>query len=287
MDRKFINKKIKIDVALTNNFDPETCRDTIQNSVCAVIDTITATSSITTIFGSECSRIVLSREVNEAFLLKKILRNYLLCGEEDGLKPEGFDYGNFPTEFSKINLRDKKIIFKSTNGTASFFKLVDAEYVFAISLLNMAYSVKIISELAVGKNKDIFLVCSGTERKITYEDVYTAGMAIKYLMDLIDVKLSDSARIALDVVKANSGIGIQEALEKFENMDRLKEMGYYKDLIFSARLDVYNLISNLRILDLNNKQMQLNSNNHRDLYDLFINSKENHSFDRILLLERF
>lgn len=287
MNERTINKKIRVDVVFTNSFDPEIYKNTIKDSVCAVIDTITATSSITTIFGSECSRIVLSKEVEEAFLLKKILRDYLLCGEEDGLKPEGFDYGNFPSEFSGMNLKDKKIILKSTNGTVSFFKLVEAEYVFAISLLNLKYSAKVISGLAAEKNKDIFLVCSGTERKITYEDAYTAGMAIQYLMKLTDLKLSDSARIALDVVRANSGLNIKEAIEHFENMERLKEMGYYKDLIFSTRLDVYNLVSVLRIMSLNGAQKQSASDNHRDLYDLFKSSKEKHPFDKILLLERF
>ena len=99
-----------------------------------------------------------------------------------------------------MNLKDKKIILKSTNGTVSFFKLVEAEYVFAMSLLNLKYSTKVISDMAAEKNKDIFLVCSGTEGKITYEDAYTAGMAIQYLMKLTDLKLSDSARIALDIV---------------------------------------------------------------------------------------
>ncbi len=287
MDRKALNKKIRVDLVFTNNFDPEIYKNTIKDSVCAVIDTITATSSITTIFGSECSRIVLSKEVEEAFLLKKILRDYLLCGEEGGIKPEGFDYGNFPSEFSEMNLKDKKIILKSTNGTVSFFKLVEAEYVFAMSLLNLKYSTKVISDLAAEKNKDIFLVCSGTEGKITYEDAYTAGMAIQYLMKLTDLKLSDSARIALDIVKSNKELSIKEAIEHFENMERLKEMGYYKELIFSTRLDVYNLVSVLRIMSLNDAQKQSGSDNHRDLYDLFKSSKEKHPFDKILLLERF
>ena len=57
-------------------------------------------------------------------------------------------------------------------------------------------------------------------------------------------------------------------------MERLKEMGYYKELIFSTRLDVYNLVSVLRIMSLNDAQKQSGSDNHRDLYDLFKSSKE-------------
>ncbi len=285
--KTIMNNKIRTDVVLTNNFDIEIYENIIRNSVCAVIDTITATSSITTMFGSGCGKIILSKEVNEAFQLKNILKDYLLCGEENGLKPEGFDYGNFPLEFSKINLKDKNIIFKSTNGTLSFFELIEARHVFAVSLLNLAYSVRIISELALKENKDVFIVCSGTKGRITYEDVYTAGLLIKYLIQLTDSDLSDSARVALDVVRANDGIEAQKVLEKFENIERLKEMGYYQDLIFSAKLNTYNLISNLKILDLKNPPVSNINGNHKDIYALFDGTAENHLFERILLLEKF
>lgn len=282
-----MSNKIKTDVVLTNNFNTEIYDKTIRNSVCAVIDTITATSSITTMFGSGCDKIILTKEVDEAFQLKNILKDFLLCGEENGLKPAGFDYGNFPLEFSRINLKGKNIIFKSTNGTLSFFELTTAKYVFAVSLLNLAYSVRIISELALKEKKNIFIVCSGTKGRVTYEDVYTAGLLIKYLIQLTDTDLSDSARVALDVVRANEGIKTQEVLEKFENIERLKEMGYYQDLIFAAKLNTYNLISNLRILDLRRKPETGINGNHYDIYTLFNNTSENHIFEKILLLEKF
>ena len=179
------------------------------------------------------------------------------------------------------------MIFKSTNGTKSFFRLIDSEDVFAISLLNLGYSVKAMFDLAVRKNKDIFLVCSGTKGKITYEDVYTAGMAVEYFMQLADLQLSDPARIALDVITANKELDTMAALEQFEYIERLKKWGYYEDLKFSARLDIYNVVSGLKVLDLNDEQAHKQTKDHKELYDQFALTRNSHPFEKILFLQRF
>ncbi len=279
------NKKIKIEVAFTNNFDLEVYEPIIKDSVCAVIDTLMATSTITTIFSSNCNRIILSKEKNEAYKLKKILNDYLLCGEENGLRPEGFDYGNLPLKFSGVDLRDKKIILKTTNGTVSFFKLLASEYIFAISLLNLSYSMKVILELAIKNKKNIFLVCSGRKGTITYDDVYTAGLAIKYLMESVDLIISDSAKVALDV--ANSGIGILEALEKSESGEMVKMLEYFDDLKYCTRLNIHNVIPRLKVLDLNVNLEYVSPEDYKDLYDIFMKTREVHAFDKLLLLEPF
>jgi len=54
-----------------------------------------------------------------------------------------------------MDLKNKKIILKSTNGTVSFFKLLEAEYVFAISLLNLGYSVKISYVLLTFQQQEV------------------------------------------------------------------------------------------------------------------------------------
>jgi phosphosulfolactate phosphohydrolase-like enzyme len=77
------NNKITIEVALSNSLDLEIYEPVIRNSICAVIDTITAASSISAIFGSQCSGIILSENKNKAYKLKEILKDHLLCGEEE------------------------------------------------------------------------------------------------------------------------------------------------------------------------------------------------------------
>ena len=46
---------------------------------------------------------------------------FWVCGERDGLKCEGFDYGNSPTEVAGADLADRPIVYVTSNGGASKF----------------------------------------------------------------------------------------------------------------------------------------------------------------------
>jgi len=111
-----------VDVILSNNFNPENLKVGIGNSVCAVIDVIRATSTIATLFGSGVNSIIVAGTLDEAYSLKKAFPDRLLCGEKGGLKPNGFDHGNSPLEFSTVDLSGRQAILKTTNGTVAFMK---------------------------------------------------------------------------------------------------------------------------------------------------------------------
>ena len=68
-------------------------------------------------------------------------------------------------------------------------------------------------ESALEKNCDILLLCSGEKGKIAYDDAYTAGLAVKYLLTRpFAFEFSDSAKIVLSA--SLSEINIPDALEK-------------------------------------------------------------------------
>ncbi|MDD5658539.1 MAG: 2-phosphosulfolactate phosphatase [Actinomycetota bacterium] len=283
---KYENRKKTIYVELTNNFNKNLCDPIISNSVCAVIDTLRATSTIAAILESGSKRIILSKNKDEAYKLKKIFKDYLLCGEENGLPPEGFDYGNSPYEFSCLNLSGKKIIMMTTNGTVSFFKVLKSNNIFALSLLNLTAVIKQISDVAKKEAKDIFILCSGKKRLITYDDVYNAGVAVKYLMDFNkdEYILSDSAYVALDIVKNNRNV--TKALEKSCSGQVLKNIGYDVDIKYSSKIDKYSVVPVLKVLDLNKQSEVKSDRKYNDIfYELSIN--KNNNFNKLLLLEDY
>lgn len=219
-------------------------------------------------------------------MIKKIFKDYLLCGEEDGIPPEGFDYGNLPLNFVNIDLSNTKIILSTTNGSVSFFKLMTCEYVFALSLLNLDYSLNVISNLAHNNEKDILLLCSGRKGHTTYDDVYTAGLAIKHLSLLVDLEISDSAKIALEIVKHNSA-NILEAISNSESGQIVRNLGYLDDLAYCSKINELNTIPRLRVLELNGKKQFKSSAEFKDLYDILSKFSNKYSYDKLLLLEPF
>lgn len=229
-----------VDVALSNNFDPESLTTSTGNSVCAVIDVIRATSTIATLFGSGVNSIIIAETLDEAYSLKKAFSERLLCGEKGGLKPDGFDYGNSPLEFSTIDLSGRKIILKTTNGTLSFLKAAKCPAIFSLAALNFRHTMDDILDYARKKAKDILFLCSGEMGRVAYDDTYIAGLAVKYLLSRPgDFIYSDSAKLVLSAVIGDRVLS--NALSKSTSALSLKKVGLGEDIGFCARLNNYNL----------------------------------------------
>ena len=280
------NRKIRVEAIFSNNFDLNTYKNIIENSICAVIDTLMAVSTITAIFGSNCKRVVLSREKMEAYELKKIFKDYLLCGEENGIPPEGFNYGNLPLNFVKLDLSNVKIILSTTNGSVSFFKLLSSEFVFALSLLNLDHCLRVILDLALNYEKNILLLCSGRKGYPTYDDIYTAGLVINHLIMLIDLEVSDSAKVALEIANNNRD-SVLDAISNSESGQIVRKLGYLDDLEYCSRINVYNIIPRLRALELNNEKGIKFLKEYKDIYDFLLKFNKKYSFNKLLFLEPY
>ena len=229
-----------IDVALSNNFDPESLKVDIENSVCAVIDVIRATSTIATLFGSGVKSIIVAGTLDEAYLLKKAFPDRLLCGEKGGLKPDGFDHGNSPLEFSTMDLSGRKAILKTTNGTVAFLKAAETPAVFSLAALNFRQTMEDVLDNALKNKRDILFLCSGEMGKIAYDDAYIAGLAAKYLLSKPhDFIYTDSAKLVLSAVIGDRSL--TDALSKSTSAQSLRGVGLGDDIAFCSRLNGYNL----------------------------------------------
>ena len=205
---------MKVHVLLTNRFGPDDLGEVkLRNCICAVIDTIRATSTIAAMLGCGGESVIVAADKKQAFELKAFFKDYLLCGEVGGLAPKGFDCGNSPVEISNLDLKGKNFILMTTNGTQSIFKVSECAEVFTLSILNINHVLDCMIESALEKNCDILLLCSGEKGKIAYDDAYTAGLAVKYLLTRpFSFEFTDSAKIVLGASLSENTIS--DALEK-------------------------------------------------------------------------
>jgi len=231
---------IQVDVLLSNQISHDTLNVKVRECICAVIDIIRATSTITTILAKGAQRVLVANDKKQAYGLKKKSKDFLLCGEQGSLAPEGFDYGNSPLELSKVRLAGKTVILKTTNGTVSLYGVKKALEVYSLSLLNLKYSMDLISQRLMAKQCNLLLVCSGEGGRIAYDDVFAAGLAVKQLLTKgLGVEFSDSSKIALST--ALSEPKIIGALEKSKSAKLLRGVGLGEDIPFCAGLDKYNI----------------------------------------------
>ena len=95
----------------------------------------------------------------------------LLSGERKGLMINGFDLGNSPLEYTPEVVGGKTILMTTTNGTRAFGAASTAHTVVCGTLINAAGIAKFCEEL----NRDVTLLCAGTNGRYSMDDVIAAG----------------------------------------------------------------------------------------------------------------
>jgi 2-phosphosulfolactate phosphatase len=74
-----------------------------------VIDVLRAFTTAAHAFDRGAEKILPVASVKEAFQLRKRLPGSFIMGEVDGIKPEGFDFGNSPDQISAMDLQWENI----------------------------------------------------------------------------------------------------------------------------------------------------------------------------------
>ena len=103
--------------------------------VVIVIDVIRAFSNAAYAFARGAREIFPVSTVEEALKLKAAIPNSLACGEVGGLPPEGFDFGNSPTQTNTLDLRGRTVIQRTSAGTQGIVRSVNAGTMLTASLV--------------------------------------------------------------------------------------------------------------------------------------------------------
>jgi 2-phosphosulfolactate phosphatase len=237
---------MRVDVALL-----PALLERVDESVCVVVDALRATSTIATMFARGIEEIAVTASIEEGLVLKqRSMPDRLLCGESGGLPPEGFDYGNSPTEFSRIDLTGRKAIIATSNGTRALVRAADAPAVFTGSLLNAAAVCRAALAEAQGRDAGIVFLCAGTElaRTFSLEDTAVCGALVETLVrdypgSLDDLKLTDSAIAAYRVWRSYSSPRL--LFGEATHGKSLERIGLAEDLDFCTDMDRYDVAPRL------------------------------------------
>jgi len=234
---------MQIDVAFTTGEV-----QALASKVCVVIDAVRATSSLTVIMAKKPKKVILTTTIQKATkLASQQTIHPLLCGERKGLPPEGFDFGNSPRQYFEADLKDRVLIFTSSNGTRAVADLVIAPHVFLGCFLNASAVVKKAYETAKASNMDVLFVCAGREEKFALDDAYCAGLLVSRLMGLIasdeEFSLGDGAQAALGIFGYYRDD--RRLLEMSGAGKAVIEIGLQEDLTFLMQRDLIDCVPEL------------------------------------------
>lgn len=152
----------------------------VADKTVVVVDILRATSCMTTAFAHGIGGIVPYAALADCLASKT--NGYLIAGERDGRKVDGFDLGNSPFEYMDGLIKGKTIGFTTTNGTQAIAKSKGAQEIIIGSFLNLSAVVDYLRKVST----DILVVCSGWKGKVNLEDTLFAGALVERLKDHFD-----------------------------------------------------------------------------------------------------
>jgi 2-phosphosulfolactate phosphatase len=161
----------------------------------------------------------------------------LFAGERQSIKIEGFDFGNSPFDFSTDKVKDRTIIMTTTNGTIAI-KSTEQAY---CTLIGSFINAKAVCRQAQKQQKDVLIVCAGTDQLFSLEDALCAGLLVNILYEKADLILTDSARGAL-VMYQGAKNSILEIASNSRNGRRLYDMGCKSDVEYCLQAGITNIV---------------------------------------------
>lgn len=215
----------------------------LEGKIAVIIDVLRASSTMVTALQHGADGIIPTLDKQDALSTAETLkgREYLLCGEEDGEKIEGFDLGNSPAEYTREVVQHKTLVFCTTNGTRAIRRSGMASTIYVASFLNMKSIINHLKRV----DSPVVLVCAGWRGRSSLEDLLCAGNIIYELMDdRLPDDAPDGAKIALGVYE-KFGDNLEESIRSSSHARRLKDIVHESDISYCCQTDKMNILPKL------------------------------------------
>jgi 2-phosphosulfolactate phosphatase len=204
----------------------------IENKQVVVIDILRATTTMVVAYENGANNVVPVEHLEDALSYRK--QGYLIAGERNGVKVDGFDMGNSPQEFTKDIVEGQNIVLSTTNGTKAINACSAAKFRYVSSFRNIDAMAKTIIE----NNLDVLLFCAGWKDKFNLEDTVFAGALAQQLIDNGFTTNDDATRMACslwNMAKPN----LAEFLADASHVQRFKSLHIESDLEVCLQFNTY------------------------------------------------
>ncbi len=221
---------------------------TIEGCDVVVTDVLRASTTIIAALANGATAVVPTPDIPAGIELKQRLgHNTLLGGERKGVIIPGYDHGNSPREFTSEVVRGKTLVLCTTNGTVAMESARGANRILIGAFVNLN---AVAEQLRTSDRATV--ICSGTDRMVTSEDILFAGALAAALGHTTgSPTLDDAARIArvwweTISTQINSGTTTLEHQFRISHGGRnLVKLGYDEDIRFCATSDLLPVVPRL------------------------------------------
>ena len=213
--------------------------DEMRGKTAVMIDVLRASSTIVTALANGARGVIPVADMGAGSKISQSMdtENFLLCGEKDGEKIEGYDLGNSPLEYKPGLVKGKTIILNTTNGTKALMRASLARHIVVGSFLNLGGVVEYLKD-----KERIILVCAGWRGRLSLEDLLCAGNIIYELTggNLPNDAL-DGAKVAFGLYE-KFGDDIEKTVQSSNHAHRLQDIVGTEDLSYCSRVNVMDVL---------------------------------------------
>ena len=148
--------------------------------VVVIVDVFRAYTTAAEALARGAEKIILVAEVDEALALRERGRGDLCAGEVGGMRPDGFDFGNSPSELAAADVAGKTLIQSTRAGTVGMVAAADsADVLFGGSFAVASATVRAIRAL----NPDLAtIVAMGAEGKVRADEDEQCALFMRNLL---------------------------------------------------------------------------------------------------------
>lgn len=214
----------------------------VRGATAVVLDVVRASTTIVTALAHGARAVVPVATPDEAQARGRAwpAGPALVGGERGGTPPPGFDCGNSPAEYTADRVRERTVVFTTTNGTRALLALGAARRVAVGGFVNAAAVVR----WAAAEPGDVLLVCAGERGRFCLEDAVCAGLLAARLA-AGDPVLTDAARAARALWDRYAG-DLEAMLADAAWAQVLVRQGRGADLPLCVALDAYDVVPVVR-----------------------------------------
>lgn len=201
-----------------------------------VVDAMRSAATIITALHNGCDRIIPVSSVNDVLELKHVTEGEVLsCGEISAVLIPDFDLGNSPRDYTEERIKDKVLIFSTTNGSITIRKCTGS----AITLVGSFLNATAVANYALMEGNDIALVCAGTKGKFSTDDILACGCIIdKILTHSKGVQMDDFSHVAYTLYMQNRD-DMRMLLNNCKHYRDLVNSGVMNDIEYCLREDIF------------------------------------------------
>jgi 2-phosphosulfolactate phosphatase len=248
-----MNSAVKTNPILDVAFLPSLITpESLAGQTVIVVDVLRATTTIIHAMANGCKQVLPQPSIESARKCHaEQTEPSLLGGERNGKIVDGFHNGNSPVEYTRDVIEDKTLILATTNGTVAMETCRQADRVLIGAMVNIDALTK-----EVLHSERVTVLCSGTDRFITSEDVIFAGALMESILkhrtsSEENTQLTDSATIAMNhwlEVSRSVANGERQLADFFRNARggiNLVRIGHDPDIVFASQIDSLPIVPEL------------------------------------------